>query len=277
MESLDVNESQVARARIFRGLHAPGRILVLPNAWDAGSARFIESCGAPAIATTSAGVAWAHGYPDGNALPPRVLGAAVAEIARVVTVPLSVDFEAGYASDPAQVAGYLGPLLDAGAVGINLEDGSESPDLLCAKIGAIKAAVEKRGLDLFVNARTDVYLKRLVPPERALEEALARGKRYAAAGADGLFVPALADPAGIRALAAEVPLPLNLLVVPGLPPVAELQSLGARRVSAGSAIAQKGYDLVKAAALQLLKEGRYDLLTQPGLRNPELNALFPGK
>lgn len=266
---------QRTRARIFRDLHGPGRILVLPNAWDAGSARFIESCGAPAIATTSAGLAWAHGYPDGNALPARVLGAALAEIARMVTVPLSVDFEAGYSSDPARVAESLGAVLDAGAVGINLEDGSESPELLCAKIAAVKAAVAKRGLDLFVNARTDVYLKRLAPPERALEEALSRGKRYAAAGADGFFVPALAEPAAIRTLAAEVPLPLNLLVVPGLPPVTELQSLGARRVSAGSAIAQKCLDLVKSATLQLLKEGRYELLLQRGLTNPELNALFP--
>jgi len=272
-----MSEAQLTRARAFRDLHAPGRILVLPNAWDAGTARFIESCGAPAIATTSAGLAWAHGYPDGNALPPRVLGAAVAEIARVVTVPLSVDFEAGYSSDPARVAESLAPVLDAGAVGINLEDGTESPELLCAKIGAIRNAAQKRGVDLFVNARTDVYLKRLVPPERALAEALARGKRYAAAGADGLFAPALADPAGIRTLAAEIPLPLNLLVVPGLPPVAELQSLGARRVSAGSAISQAAYDLVKRATLQLLKEGRFDLLTQRGLSHPELNAIFQAK
>jgi 2-methylisocitrate lyase-like PEP mutase family enzyme len=262
------------RAKTFRDLHARGRILVLPNAWDAGSARFIESCGAPAIATTSAGLAWARGYSDGNRLPPRVLVAAVAEIARVVRVPLSVDFEVGYSSEPAQVAESLGPLLDAGAVGINLEDGTDSPELLCAKIGAIKAELARRGQDLFVNARTDVFLKRLAPAERALEEVLARGKRYAVAGADGLFVPALAEPAAIRTIAAEIALPLNLLVVPGLPAVAELQSLGARRVSAGSAIAQKSYDLVKRATLQLLREGRYDLLTQPGIRNPELNELF---
>jgi 2-methylisocitrate lyase-like PEP mutase family enzyme len=259
---------------VFRELHAPGKIFVVANAWDAGTARLLESCGAPAIATTSAGLAWSHGYADGNVLPARVLAAALAEIARVITVPLSVDFEAGYSSDPAKVADAIGPVLDAGAVGINLEDGTESPDLLCAKIGALKAAARRRGVDLFVNARTDVYLKRLVPPERAEAETLERGKKYLAAGADGLFVPGLASPAAIRAVVAAVPLPLNLLIVPGLPPVAELQSLGVRRVSAGSAITQSAYALAKRAAEQLLREGRYDALLERSLSHPELNALF---
>ncbi|HTO52877.1 MAG TPA: isocitrate lyase/phosphoenolpyruvate mutase family protein [Myxococcota bacterium] len=264
----------VTRAQAFRELHAPGRILVLPNAWDAGSARFIESCGAPAIATTSAGVAWAHGYPDGNALPARVLASAVAEIARVLTVPLSLDFEAGYSADPRQVGERLAPVLDAGAVGINIEDGGDPADLLCAKIGAVKEAARARGVELFVNARTDVYLKRLVPAERALDEALARGQKYLAAGADGLFVPALAEAQAIRTLASEIPLPLNLMIVPGLAPVAELQSLGVRRVSAGSALAQSAFAQVRRATQQLLKEGRFELLTERGVTHPELNGLF---
>jgi 2-methylisocitrate lyase-like PEP mutase family enzyme len=269
-----MSDTAVSRAKTFRDLHAPGRILVLANAWDAGSARLIESCGAPAIATTSAGLAWSRGYPDGNLLPRRVLAAVIAEIARVISVPLSVDFEAGYSSDLRAVGDAIAPILDAGAVGINLEDGAESPDLLCAKIEAVKAAARGKGVDLFVNARTDVYLKRLVPPERAEGEALARGKKYLAAGADGLFVPGLADPASIRAIAGAVPLPLNLMVVPGLAPVAELQSLGVRRVSAGSAITQSVYGLAKRAATQLLKDGRYDLLQERSMSHPELNALF---
>jgi len=272
-----MSDTAKSRARTFRELHAPGRILVVANAWDAGSARLLESCGAPAIATTSAGLAWSRGYADGNVLPGRVLAAAVAEIARVISVPLSVDFEAGYSSDPAKVAESIGPILDAGAVGINLEDGSDAPDLLCAKIAALRSAAQKQGVDLFVNARTDVYLRRLVPAERAEAEAIERGKKYLAAGADGFFVPALADPVSIRAVVAAVPLPLNLLIVPGLAPVAELQSLGVRRVSAGSGITQSAYGLAKRAALQLLKEGRYDLLQERGLTHPELNALFAEK
>jgi 2-methylisocitrate lyase-like PEP mutase family enzyme len=274
MEDRRMSDTVQSRAKAFRDMHAPGRILVLANAWDAGSARLLESCGAPAIATTSAGLAWSHGYADGNVLPTRVLAAAIAEIARVISVPLSVDFEAGYSSDLGKVAEAIGPVLDAGAVGINLEDGSEPPDLLCAKIGALKSAAQKKGIELFVNARTDVVLRRLVPPERAEAEAIARGKRYLAAGADGLFVPGLADPASIRAIVAAVPLPLNLLIVPGLAPVAELQSLGVRRVSAGSAISQSAYGLAKRAATQLLEEGRYDLLQERALTHAELNALF---
>jgi 2-methylisocitrate lyase-like PEP mutase family enzyme len=260
-----MSDTAKSRAQTFRELHAPGRIFVVANAWDAGSARLLESCGAPAIATTSAGLAWSHGYADGNVLPGRILAAAVAEIARVISVPLSVDFEAGYSSDPAKVAEAIGPILDAGAVGINLEDGSDAPDLLCAKLAALKSAAQKRGVDLFVNARTDVYLRRLVPAERAEAEAIARGKKY------------LADPASIRAIVAAVPLPLNLLIVPGLAPVAELQSLGVRRVSAGSAITQSTYGLAKRVAIQLLKEGRYDLLQERSMTHPELNALFVEK
>ena len=261
-------------AKTFRELHATGRIFVVANAWDAGSARLLESCGAPAIATTSAGLAWSHGYADGNVLPASVLASALAEITRVITVPLSVDFEAGYSNDPAKVAEAIAPVLDAGAVGINLEDGTDSPELLCAKLGAVKTAASKRGVDLFVNARTDVYLKRLVPAERAEAEAIARGKKYLAAGADGVFVPGLADPASIRAVVGAVPLPLNLLIIPGLAPVAELQSLGVRRVSAGSALTQSAYGLTKRAVTQLLKEGRYELMLERALTHPELNALF---
>ena len=167
-------------AERFRRLHAPGRVLVLPNAWDAGSARVIESCGAEAIATTSSGVAWALGYPDGDALPPRVLVDAVARIARVLTVPLTVDAEGGYSSDAGAVADTVRALADAGAVGVNLEDGAGSPDLLCAKIAAVKRAVPH----VFVNTRTDVVLRGLVPPERQVAEALDRARRYRDAGCD---------------------------------------------------------------------------------------------
>lgn len=272
-----MSESQVGRARIFRELHAPGRIFVVANCWDAGSARLLESCGAPALATTSAGLAWSKGYADGNVLPAAALATALAEITRVITVPLSVDFEGGYSNDPVKVAEAIAPVLDAGAVGINLEDGTESPELLCAKIEAIKGAARKRGADLYVNARTDVYLRGLIPRERAADEAIARGRKYLAAGADGLFVPGLVDGRTIRSIAAAVPLPLNVLVAKGMPTVAELQSLGVRRVSLGSALTQSAYGITKRAATQVLKEGRYDLLFERTLLHPELNALFSAK
>jgi 2-methylisocitrate lyase-like PEP mutase family enzyme len=227
--------SQTRCATTFRHLHDDG-LLLLANAWDAGSARLIESLGAAAIATTSAGLAWANGYRDGSHLPIQHHLDTVARIARVIRVPLSVDFEDGYASDPAVVAGHVGRVIDAGAVGINIEDGADDPDLLVAKIEQIKRMAAGRGVDLFVNARTDVYLRGLVGGEQRVEETLARAKRYRDAGADGLFVPGLADVEQIGEVVARAGLPLNLMASPGLPAAGELEALGVRRLSAGASI-----------------------------------------
>jgi 2-methylisocitrate lyase-like PEP mutase family enzyme len=270
-----MTEHATTRAAAFRRLHeTAGKPLVLPNAWDAGSARMIEACGAAAIATTSAGLAWSCGYPDGNAVPPRVLAAAVAQIARVLAVPLTVDAEGGYSADPRAVGDAVAAVVDAGAVGVNLEDGNGPPEDLCAKIAAAKAAAARLGVDLFVNARTDVFLRGLVPPERAVAETIARARRYGEAGCDGIFVPLLADPDAIRAVAAAIALPLNVMVVPHLPPVAELAALGVRRVSAGSAIAQAAYGCARRAAQRLLGDGRYDAMFETTINYGETNALF---
>ncbi|RIK91561.1 MAG: isocitrate lyase/phosphoenolpyruvate mutase family protein [Proteobacteria bacterium] len=262
------------RSARFRALHAKGELLLLPNAWDAASARLFEAAGARAIATTSAGLAWSCGWPDGNALPIRVYAAALEAIARVVGVPISADAEGGYAGDPRAAGEHVAALVGAGAVGINLEDGGDPPELLCAKIDAVKSAAARAGVDLFVNARTDVVLRALVPPERALEETLARGRRYRDAGADGLFVPKLAETDAIRTIAAEIDLPLNLLVVPGLAPPAALRALGVRRVSAGSSIAATAYGVARRAARAFLDEGRHDAMLEGALPYGELNALF---
>jgi len=263
-----------ARAETFRALLAPGRFLVLANAWDAGSARVIESCGAQAIATTSAGLAWSHGYPDGEQLPPRALAAAVAEIVRVISIPLSCDFERGFSGDLARIAEHTAALVESGAVGVNIEDGTDSPDVLCAKIETVKKTARSAGVDLFVNARTDVYLKKLAPAERLEAETIARGQRYRAAGADGFFVPTVTDREAIRRIAAAVPLPLNVIVSAGLPPVAELRALGARRLSAGSRLTQRAYRAAREAALELLRDGRHDSLTAPENLVTDMNALL---
>ncbi len=258
----------------FRELHAPGRMLVLPNAWDAGSARLIESCGAEAIATTSSGVAWACGYPDGDAIPPDVLIDAVARIRRVLTVPLTVDAEGGYSTDPARVGETIEGLVDAGAVGVNLEDGSAPPALLAAKIAAAKKAAARVGVDLFVNARTDVFLRGLVEPARRVAETLARGRAYRDAGADGLFVPGVSDPDVIRELVAGTELPLNVMLVPKLPSLRELAKHGVRRVSAGAAIAQAVHGLTRKLAQQLIADDGYAALFEGAAAYGELNALF---
>jgi 2-methylisocitrate lyase-like PEP mutase family enzyme len=261
-------------AAVFRTLHRGEALLLLANAWDAGSARLIESVGAPAIATTSAGVAWSLGYADGDKLPVPLLVAAIAAIARVIRVPLTADIEGGYGADPALVEETVGRVVDAGAVGINIEDGAGSPDLLCAKIERARRAGERRGVALFINARTDVYLRRLAPEERRVEESVARAARYRAAGADGIFVPGLAKAAEIERVAAAVGLPLNLMAVPGLPAVAELKRLGVRRLSAGAGIASAVCGRTAALAAAFLREGRAEALAEGAKPYGEINALF---
>ncbi len=261
-------------AAAFHRLHHGPDILRLANAWDAGSARLIESLGAKAVATTSAGVAWAHGYPDGDALPLRLLVATVADIARAIRVPLTVDMEGGYGENPAAVGEAVAAVVDAGGIGINIEDGSSPPDLLCAKIAQAKQAGARLGIDLFVNARTDVYLSSLAPEPARVEETLARAKRYREAGADGIFVPGLADPADIKVVAAAIGLPLNVMAWPGLPAASELARLGARRLSAGSGITEAVWGRAAALARAFLAEGRSDPLSEGAMPFEEINALF---
>ena len=181
-------------ATLFHRLHEGPEPLLLPNAWDAGSARLMESLGAKAVATTSAGVAWTHGYPDGDVLPVRMLVSTVVAIARAIRVPLTVDVEGGYSDDPAAVEETVARMVEAGAVGINIEDGSGAPDLLCLKIERAKRAGQHFGIDLFVNARTDVYLHGLAPEGKQVAETLSRAKLYRNAGASGLFVPGVREP-----------------------------------------------------------------------------------
>jgi 2-methylisocitrate lyase-like PEP mutase family enzyme len=262
-------------ATTFRALHEPGQFLTLPNAWDAGSARIIESCGALAIATSSAAVAWARGYPDGEALSAQELVAAVESIARVISVPLTVDSEGGYSSDPAQVAENIFAIANAGGVGINLEDATDPPDLLCAKIEAAKRGASKAGIDLFVNARTDVLLEQLVPAAEALDAIVARAARYRDAGADGIFVPLISSADDIRAVAAAIaPLPLNVMAIPGLAASAELKGLGVRRLSAGAGIARAAISLTKRLSEGFLRDGRSDAIYAEVKDDTNVNALF---
>ena len=263
-------------AHVFHRLHQEG-LLLLANAWDAGSARLIESLGAKALATTSAGVAWSHGYADGDLLPVRLLVATVADIARVAGVPLTVDMEGGYSSDPAAVGEAVGAVIDAGAVGINLEDGVGEPDLLCAKIERAKAAGVRLGVDLFVNARTDVYLRGLAPKERRVDETVARTERYRAAGADGIFVPGVVDANEIQAIASAARLPLNVLARPGLPPASALGALGVRRLSAGSWIAEVVFGKVASLAAAFLRDGASEPLAEGALPYAGINTLMTAR
>src|SRR5258707_5746015 len=220
---------------IFRALHQGPALLVLPNAWDAATARLIESMGAKAIASTSAGLAWSRGYPDGNALPIDRVIAATRDIARVIRVPLTVDVESGYSDDPHEAVDLVVRILDIGAVGINIEDGAASADLLCKKIAAARNAAARTGVDLFINARTDVYLRGIASGDAAIAEVIHRASRYRAAGCDGLFVPGLSGGDAIAAIALAIkPMPLDIMASPSLPPVDGVMKYGVPRTDSES-------------------------------------------
>ena len=269
-----MTDTQHERALRFRALHAKGQVLILPNAWDAASARVAEDCGAKAIATSSASLAWAHGYPDGEAITPRMLLETVKDIVRVVHVPVSVDSEAGYSSDPEAVAEFVGQLIEAGAAGMNIEDGAEPAGLLARKIAAIRKHVGARGTDFFINARSDVYLAKLTAPEAALDETLARGARYRDAGADGFFVPSLFDLGALKKVAAAIDLPLNVVTIArDIPPFAALKEAGVRRISAGAATAKAAWGAMRRAAKTMLEE-RFEALFAEAEGCPNMNALM---
>ena len=257
---------------IFRSLHLASEPLLLPNAWDAGSAALIESLGAKAIATTSAGLCWARGYADGGSLPAEELVAAAQSIARVVRVPLSVDMESGYSGDPRAVADLAVRLADIGAVGINIEDGAEPPELLIGKIEAIRRAA---GPGLFINARTDVLLRSLATGDAALDAVCRRSASYLAAGCDGIFVPGLADLNAMATIArAIVPRPLNVMLLPKLPALTVLHQHGVRRLSAGSALAQAALGHVAKLTSQFLAGAGEAAFSSPTAAYGATNALF---
>ncbi|MFC3229062.1 isocitrate lyase/phosphoenolpyruvate mutase family protein [Marinibaculum pumilum] len=260
-------------ADLFRQLHQGPEVLVLPNAWDAGTARLFADAGARAIATTSSGIAWSLGCRDGDRVPLDLYLQVLRNIRRVVDLPVSADIEGGYADDPALVRDKVARFLDAGVVGINLEDGTADPDLACAKIEAARQAATAAGIALFINARTDIWLRGLAAG-REVEEALDRARRYRSAGCDGLFVPGRTDAAGIAAVAGGTELPVNVMARPGLPPLATLAELGVRRLSAGGAIVQAAWGHARHLAAAMLR-GDSEHLFDGALAYPATNALFP--
>ncbi|MDP1631037.1 MAG: isocitrate lyase/phosphoenolpyruvate mutase family protein [Caulobacter sp.] len=261
-------------ATAFRRLHAGPELLILANGWDAGSCRVIETLGAKAVATSSAAVCWSHGYADGHHLPVELLVATVRDIARAVSIPLSCDCEGGYADDPAAVGETITRIIDAGAVGINIEDNRDPPERLARKIEAGRKAADRAGVALFINARTDVWLKKLVADEAALAEALRRAALYRDAGADGLFAPGVAADGDIRALADEAGLPLNVMAKPGLPDASALQALGARRLSSATGPARAALAALKETVSHYLATGESDALYAAGGDAFDYNTLF---
>ena len=246
---------QKSKAEAFGALHTGAEILILPNAWDAASAAVMEDAGAKAVATSSAAVAWSHGYPDGDALPLPLLLATISAVSRVVSVPVTADIEGGYTDDLGQLGETIKAVIGAGAVGINLEDGERDPDLHARKVAAARKAADAAGVPLFINARTDVYLKGLAEGDAAYAETVRRAELYRAAGASGMFVPGPSDPDLVRRLAGAIKLPLNIMLLPGLAKAKDLQALGVRRVSSATAPFRAAYATVAKATAAFLQDG----------------------
>jgi 2-methylisocitrate lyase-like PEP mutase family enzyme len=273
--------SQRERAEEFLRLHQGPGVLVVGSAWDAGSAVVFEREGFAAIATSSAGVAFSLGWPDGERLPRDEMLAAVARIVRATCLPVSADVERGYARTPAEVGETCRGVLAAGAIGVNLEDATGDPTRPLVDparhveaIRAARAAADAAGVHLVVNARTDVFLLRVGEEASRLADAVRRANRYREAGADCLFVPGVADRDTIARLAREIAGPLNVLAVAGTPPLAELAALGVRRVSQGSGPARAALAAVRRAARELRAGGTYDAFTTDAIPYAEANRLF---
>ena len=275
-------ENQAALAERLRAMHhAPLAPLILPNAWDAASARIIEQAGFPAIATTSAGVAWSLGYPDGERMSRATMLAAVGRIAARVRVPVTADLEAGYGPGPEDAAATATGAIEAGAVGFNFEDATDDaahPLLAMSqqveRIQAARQAGAAAGVPLVINARTDVYLAQVGAPDTRFAETVRRLAAYRDAGADCLFAPGLSDAATIGALVRELGAPLNILAGPHSPPVRELAALGVARISLGGAVMRAALAFTQRAVTELREQSSFETIVRTSISHADMQRLL---
>ena len=270
-----------ALATRFLALHHGPDILVLPNAWDAVTARIFQRAGAIGIGTTSGGIAAALGLPDGERVSPDAMLTVVERIVRSVTVPVTADIEGGYANTPNGVATTIRDVLETGAVGVNLEDAHHHDTsrlvdigLHVAKIHAARDAADDVGVPLVINARTDVFLAKVGNESDRLSHAVRRANAYLDAGANSAFVPGVSDADDIAALVRQINGPLNILAVQGSPTIAELHELGVARLSVGSGPARATFSLVRRIAEQLLGEGVYDAFCDDQFSQSEIATIL---
>jgi 2-methylisocitrate lyase-like PEP mutase family enzyme len=275
-------ESHTNQAIQFRQLHRGPNVLILPNAWDVASARIFEDAGFPAIATTSAGIAYSLGYADGQHIPREEMMARIHRIARAVHVPVTADIEAGYGSTVADVGKTTCELIQMGVVGMNLEDGSSDPscpltgfELAVEKIKAARQAAVDLRAQIVINGRTDVFLLRGGNPDADYSEALRRLLAFRDAGADCVFAPGLRNAEIIGKLARSVECPLNILAGPGTPSIPELAKLGVARVSVGSGPMRATLGLLRRLAEELKTSGTYSEM-EGAVPYAEINKLLGG-
>jgi len=271
---------QKKKAKAFLAMHSGGDPLLLPNVWDVASARIVEEAGFPALATTSAGVAFSLGYPDGQKIHKDRMMAAITHIALAVKVPVTADVESGYGNDPEAVARTARAVIMGGAIGLNLEDatGDRERPLLdlsveVEKIRAVRDTADKFDVALVINARTDVYLLQVGEPSSRYDETIRRLSAYRDAGADCVFAPGLKEVTTIKRLVADLKCPVNILAGPGSPSVRELQALGVARVSLGSGPMRATLGTLRRIAAEMKTSGTYELLADTPAHS-EVNQLL---
>jgi len=275
-------EAQKVKAEAFRRMHLQKPILVLPNAWDAASARIFEDAGFRAVATTSAGVSYTAGYADGQMIPRDDMVTIVRWIARCVNIPVTADMESGFGRDANEVAETVRMTIEAGAVGVNLEDtvhgGAQRQlyDLPTAveRVRAARAAANQAGVPIVINARTDVFLLGIGEKSSRFDHAVQRLNTYREAGADCLYPIGYLDAETIGRLVKAVSGPINIIGVPGAPSVAELERLGVARVSTASGPARVAMTATKKIAAELARSGSFEIFGGDTMGGPEANALM---
>ena len=273
------NEEQKRLAETFRNMHRGPRLLLLPNAWDAMSARIFEAAGFEAIGTTSGGLAWTLGFPDGEKAPWNEVVAATQRITRTVRVPVTADIEGGYGETPGEVARSVADIIRAGAAGINLEDGTHaqvpirSIEDAAARIRAAREAATQEGVPLVINARIDLYLKHIGDDETRFVETVRRSKAYLAAGADCIFPFGLTDLKVIADLVTALKAPVNIVGRAGMPDVSQLQRLGVARVSTASGPSLVAMSVTRQIAAELRAKGQLNVLESP-MKRADAQQLF---
>ncbi len=272
---------QAEKAEQFRKLHHGPQMLVLANAWDVVSARILEECGHPAIATSSAAVAFSRGYPDGQRIPRDEMLGVVARIARAVRVPVTADLEAGYGTTVKDMAETVKAAIDAGAIGMNLEDvtGDDESSLVhtalqAEKIRAIHATAKSLGVPFVLNARTDIYLMPIGEEATRLERTVERLRAYRDARADCVFAPGVSNRDTIAKLVKAVAAPLNILMTPQCPSLAELEKMGVARVSAGSAVMRSALRVVRRIGKEMLESRSCETLFAGAIPYADLNGMM---
>ena len=273
---------QAQQAELFRNQHRGPRLLLLPNAWDAMSARVFVAAGFEAIATTSGGVAWSLGYADGEQTPWAEVVAATARIVRSARVPVTADIEAGYGETADAVMRSVAEIIAAGAVGVNLEDGMPHGPVpirtaadAADRIRAAREAARAAGVPIVINGRTDLYLRNIGDEASRFDETVERGRAYLAAGADCVYPIGLRDPAAIGRLVKALGAPININVRAGSPSVVELEALGVARASTASQVALMAVSLTRQVADDLRTTGRFDTLA-PAMSQADAQRLFTG-